>query len=179
MSESTKESFQVLRAQLGDREALDALLRGIQRPVYGYLKNMVRDSAVAEDTLQDVFVIVIRKLKTLRDPQLFRPWVYRIASRQALKTLRRETRWRNRVVESVSSDTPYALQSPDAGDVVDAREIKELLDRLSPPVRAVMVLHYLESMSLKDVGAILGLPVGTVKSRLANGLQKLRGIVCS
>ena len=173
MSNSQRESLWVLRAQVGDREALDSLLCSIQQPMYTYLRNMVQDASAAEDTLQDVLLVVIRKLKTLRDPGLFRPWVYRIASRQALKTLSRERRWRSETSEQHLLDM-HTLEDAPAGDAIDAGEVMKSLVRLSPAVRAVMALHYLEGLAISEVAVILGLPVGTVKSRLAYGLQRLR-----
>src|SRR5262245_14521480 len=83
----------ILLAQVGDRRALEELLRGIQRPLYDYLVGLVGNAHVAEDVLQDVFVLLWRKLPWLRDPALFRPWVYRIASREGFRRLKQERSW--------------------------------------------------------------------------------------
>ena len=69
----------VLLAQAGDRAALGELFRLVQAPLHAYLARLLGDGHLAEDVLQDVFVIVWRKLRWLREPDLFRPWVYRIA----------------------------------------------------------------------------------------------------
>ena len=73
----------VLLAQAGDRKALEQLLIGIQAALFHYLKSLVRDPNLAEDILQDVYVLIWRKLRWLREPEMFRPWAYRIASREA------------------------------------------------------------------------------------------------
>src|SRR5262245_52714888 len=96
MTTTRQEIRCVVRAQSGDAEALDALLSGIQEPLYRYLVRLVGDRHVAEDILQEVFVLIIRNLCWLRVPEVFRPWVYRIASRQAFQILRRERRLRQR-----------------------------------------------------------------------------------
>src|SRR5262249_25269888 len=92
MNSTMQEIRWVTRAQSGDAEALAALLKAIQEPVYRYLVRLIGDSHLALDVLQDVFVLVIRKLYWLREPKLFRPWVYRVASRQAFRCLKRARR---------------------------------------------------------------------------------------
>jgi RNA polymerase sigma-70 factor, ECF subfamily len=87
-----RESWLVLRAQSGDREALDELLKSVQGPLYGYVFSLVRERPLAEDILQEVFFRVYRKLGWLREPELFRAWAYRIATREAFRHLRRERR---------------------------------------------------------------------------------------
>ena len=73
----------VLLAQSGDRGALNQLLGDLQDGLYGYLIRLVGDKHLAEDILQEVFVLIWRKLRWLRDPKVFQPWAYRIASREA------------------------------------------------------------------------------------------------
>src|SRR5262245_22729245 len=89
---SSQEVLWLLQAQSGDCHALDNLLRGIQRQLYGYLVSLVHDEHMAEDLLQDVLVIVTQKLRWLREPSAFSAWVYRIASRQAFRALRTRER---------------------------------------------------------------------------------------
>src|SRR4051812_7622844 len=78
----------VLRAQCHDREALEALLRSVQPSLRRYLTG-VAGVTDADDLLQDVLVIVVRKLGTLDDPSLFRPWAFRIASREAFRHVKK------------------------------------------------------------------------------------------
>ncbi|HEX2062684.1 MAG TPA: sigma factor, partial [Thermoanaerobaculia bacterium] len=70
----------VLRAQSGDREAFDALLRVIAPPLLRYVVRVTGDAALAEDVVQDTLVAIVRKITWLNDPSLFRAWAYRIAS---------------------------------------------------------------------------------------------------
>src|SRR5687767_5099162 len=89
---NSQEILWLLRAQSGDRDALDKLLKAIQVQLYGYLVSLVHDEHLAEDLLQDVFVVVIQKLRWLREPNAFPAWVYRIASRQAFRALKTNRR---------------------------------------------------------------------------------------
>ncbi|MCA1618985.1 MAG: sigma-70 family RNA polymerase sigma factor [Acidobacteria bacterium] len=169
-----REGFLVLRAQSGDREALDALLASVQGPLYRYALSLVGERQLAEDVLQETFLRVYRKLGWLREPALFRPWAYRIATREAFRHLKRERRWAEQVRDEGALK---ALPAPPAREefatVLSAR-LRETVAGLSPASRAVVVLYYLHEMSLEETAEVLGIPPGTVKSRLAYGLEALR-----
>jgi RNA polymerase sigma-70 factor (ECF subfamily) len=170
-----REGFLVLRAQSGDREALDALLASVQEPLYRYLLSLVGGRQLAEDVLQETFMRVYRKLGWLREPALFRPWAYRIATREAFRHLKRERRWAEQVRDE---EALKALPAPPAREEfapVPSARLRETVAGLPPASRAVVVLYYLHEMSLEETADVLGLPLGTVKSRLAYGLEALRG----
>ena len=156
----------VLRAQSGDRDAFDALLREIAPPLLRYVTRVTGDVAMAEDVVQETLIAIVRKIEWLHDASLFRPWAYRIASRQAFRALRK------RRVSEPLEEIDGAVE-----EIVDPWQRERLLasiDRLAPASRAVITLHYLEDMSLSEVAAVLDLAPGTVKSRLAYGLAQLR-----
>ncbi len=170
-----RESWWVLRAQSGDVEAFDELLKAVQEPLYRYIFHVVRESSLAEDVLQEVFLRIYRKLKYLREPEVFRAWAYRIATRETFRHLKRERRW----TEQVRDETALKLiPSPPPRREEFAPELIEQLTAeiatLSPASRAVIVLYYLHEMSLDETAAVLEIPLGTVKSRLAYGLESLR-----
>lgn len=168
MRNQREESWLVLKAQTGDRQALDALLRIVQEPLFGYVRALVRDRVLAEDVLQEAFIRIYRKLTWLRDPELFRPWAFRIASRLAFQMLQRERRRPDQPGEAEA----VAAEPPQEHELVSL--LPELVELVSPASRAVLVLHYLQEMPLEDVALVLELPSGTVKSRLAYGLTQLR-----
>jgi RNA polymerase sigma-70 factor (ECF subfamily) len=173
MADDRQETRWVLRAQAGDREAFDALLQMVQAPLYRYILSLVGEAHLAENILQEVFIRIYRKLGWLREPELFRAWAYRIAVREAVKHLKRERRWSDQVRDEAVLET----LSSSPREELD-RELIEQLPRLiaglSPASRAVIVLHYLHELSLDEVAAMLEVPLGTVKSRLAYGLEQLR-----
>ncbi len=174
MTEARDQTFRVLRAQAGDREALDELLRSVQAPLYRYVRGLVGDPHLAEDVLQDVFVLVCRKLKWLREPSLFRPWAYRIASRRALRVLQGERRRAGRPMDEAGAE--FAVEPPRYDPDLVA-SLPPLLAAVSPSSRAVLSLHYLQEMSLQETADVLGIPLGTAKSRLGYGLQALRQLL--
>jgi RNA polymerase sigma-70 factor (ECF subfamily) len=169
-----REAFLVLRAQSGDRGALDELLASVQEPLYRYVLSVVRERHLAEDALQETFVRVYRKLGWLREPELFRSWAYRIATREAFRQLKRERRWAEQVRdEEALRELPAPPPREEFAHELSAR-LRETVVTLSPASRAVVVLYYLHEMSLEETAAVLGVPLGTVKSRLAYGLAALR-----
>jgi RNA polymerase sigma-70 factor (ECF subfamily) len=173
MAEPRQLTLWVLRAQAGDREAFDLLLREVQRPLFRYVSGLVCDATLAEDVLQDVFVLIYRKLRWLREPEVFRAWTYRIATREAYRTLaRRSGRREDSLDEAAVDSLPATSDAPP--DALLLARLPEILERVSPASRAVLTLHYLQELSIEETAEVLGVAVGTVKSRLAYGLARLR-----
>jgi RNA polymerase sigma-70 factor, ECF subfamily len=174
MTSPKEEIWWVLRAQSGDREALDELLQAMQEPLYRYIYRLVGERALSEDILQEVFIRIYRKLRWLREPELFRPWAYRIASREAFKSLKRERQWTDQVRDETTLEM-METQSPEENFAPELiAQLPQLIAQVSPASRAVLILHYLHEMPLAEVATVLGIALGTVKSRLAYGLSILR-----
>src|SRR5688572_29643408 len=157
MASPKQETRWVLRAQSGDRDALDELLRIVQEPLYRYILRLVGERTLAEDILQEVFILIYRKLTWLEDPNLFRAWTYRIASRESFKRLRQEKRWTEQirdeaVLEAIPSDAPAPIFDPEL-----IEHLPSLIATVSPASRAVLILHYLHEMPLGEVASVLGL----------------------
>jgi RNA polymerase sigma-70 factor (ECF subfamily) len=170
METSRQQQQWVLRAQVQDREALELLLRSIQPSLYRFLLGLVGETG-ADDVLQDVLIQICRKLAWLRAPDLFRPWAFRIASRAGIRYLKKHKRWMERTVDESVLETVPAIGDPPINDLTDLVFNSSALSNAS---RAVLVLHFIEGMTLPEVGAVLEIPLGTVKSRLAFGLNALR-----
>jgi RNA polymerase sigma-70 factor (ECF subfamily) len=171
---SDRESWWVLQAQSGSHEALSELYKSVQEPLFRFIVSLVRDQHLAEDILQEVFIRIYRKLRWLREPEAFRAWAYQIASREAFRYLNRERRWSDQVRDeaTLTALPSKANEHEFPRELIDA--LPELVSNLSPASRAVVVLFYLHEMSLVETAAVLDIPVGTVKSRLAYGLESLR-----
>jgi RNA polymerase sigma-70 factor (ECF subfamily) len=159
----------VLLAQTGDRAALEQLLHQTYPPLRRYITRLAGE-AFAEDILQESSIQIFRKLPFLREPAVFRPWTFRIASRIAFSHLKHARRWEP--LEAAPSE-PLATLNPSLGEPPD-EAFFALLDRVSPASRAVLLLHYQHDLSLEECAAILEIPVGTAKSRLNYGVSTLR-----
>ena len=164
------DAWLVLRAQSGDRPALEGLLDGVQPALRRYLQGLIGDPSSADDVLQETLLRIYRKLRWLEDPALFRPWAYRIASREAFRFLSRRQKAHVRDVDDSVLETlaEPTVEPPAPG------ELERLMAQASPASRAVLLLHYQDDLTIEEVSAVLGIPTGTVKSRLAYGLQRLR-----
>jgi len=149
------ETFIVLRAQAGDIDAFDALYRLYAPVLLRHLHHVIGDADRAEDALQDVFLLVHRKVRWLRDPASVRPWLYRLATRHALRMLR--TRHRRR--ESQLSDEEWAQIARHAtvapfDRALTSEEVRRAISQLPAISRAVLSLHYLEALPLADVARL-------------------------
>jgi RNA polymerase sigma-70 factor (ECF subfamily) len=155
MESAKQETWLALHAQAGDREAFDRLFRLLQEPLYRYIFSLVGARAPAEDILQEVFILIYRKIRWLREPELLRPWVYRIATRETFKSLKRERRWSDKTEdESVLLNLPAPLRDELAPEL-----IAQLVARVSPASRAVIVLHYLHEMPLAEIAEVMGVAI--------------------
>jgi len=159
----------VLLAQTGDRTALEQLLHETYAPLRRYITRLA-GADLADDILQETSLQIFRKLPFLREPAVFRPWTFRIASRIAFSHLKRARRWQP--LDEAPLEHLTAL-NPDLGEPLDEAFLT-LLDQVSPASRAVLLLHYQHDLSLEESAAILEIPTGTAKSRLHYGIAVLR-----
>jgi RNA polymerase sigma-70 factor (ECF subfamily) len=165
-----EETRWVIRAQCGERDALERLLRSVQPALHRYVRRLIGDSH-ADDVVQDVLIAIARKVTWLSEPQFFRAWAFRIASRAAFDHLRRERRQGRHDSDDVVLDALPAPEPPPSQEWLRALLDSDLL---SPASRAVIALHFQEELTLAEVAAVLEIPLGTAKSRLAYGLTVLR-----
>jgi RNA polymerase sigma-70 factor, ECF subfamily len=159
----------VLLAQTGDRSALEQLLREAYAPLRRYITRLAGED-LADDILQETSLQIFRKLPFLREPAVFRPWTFRIASRIAFAHLKHARRWQP--LDDAPTE-PFTAINPTFGEPTDEAFLA-LLDHVSPASRAVLLLHYQHDLSLEESAAILEIPIGTVKSRLHYGVTTLR-----
>lgn len=162
------EMLTVVRAIAGDRDALTAVLVALRSPLAHYIGKLLSRRESAEDALQEVLILICTRIRWLRDPELVRPWAFRIASRQCFRLLR---------LEKHRNEEPLDWE-PQQGAAGEAPEwephLIEWVDALPPASRSVILLHYFEEMTLAEIAAVLEVSLGTVKSRLAYGLAALR-----
>lgn len=160
-----------IRCQLGEGAAFDTLVERWHPPLWKYLRRLAGDDDAAAETLQDVWLRIFRALPTLRDPARLRAWLFGIARRALMDRLRRQ--YSERPIEEVDLDAIAASDDTD-GLADEIERMGEELQRLPIVEREVLVLFYLQELTLTQVADVLGVPVGTVKSRLFRARQLLR-----
>ena len=174
MTDQEDERLLVLRPQTGDISAFEQLLIRVHHPLRGYVRGMV-GPAGADDVLQEVALLIFRHIQFLLEPRAFRPWAQRIATRVALAHLKREKRWLEFETDPAIIN---GLPAPGPSDMAEFEsDFLALAERVSPASRAVILLHYQQHFSLEETAAILDVPLGTVKSRLAYGIAILRKFI--
>lgn len=161
----------VRRAVGGDRAAFTRLMERHERRVYNLCLRMVGDVDDASDATQDAFLTAYRKLSSFRGEAAFTTWLHRVAINASYDLLRK--RGRTPVLAS-STDHPVEDEriepAPDhADETTGAIEVQRALLAIPEEFRAALVLHDAQDVPVQEVADILGVPVGTVKSRLHRG----------
>jgi RNA polymerase sigma-70 factor (ECF subfamily) len=129
----------------------------------------VRDDAAAWDVLQEAWMGVLRGLRRLHDPAAFPGWAYRIVTFKCADFTRRHRRHKR----AAARQAPPA-SDPDTGEDADVNALRAALGELSMEQRAILSLHYLEGLKVERVAEVLGVPAGTVKSRLHHARAALK-----
>ena len=164
----------VERAQKGDASAFEALATRAHPRLQRVAVGVLRDPDVAEDAVQQALLTIWRDLRRLRDPSHFEGWSYRLLLRRCYAEAKRRPRW-------VPDGELDERDEPVAGDefrtVVVRDELERAFRRLSIDHRAVVVLHHLMDLPVESVADVLGIPVGTVKSRLNRAMSCLRAAI--
>lgn len=160
----------VERARNGDREAFGQLAAGEVDRLLGVARLILRDSDQAEDAVQEALVRCWRQLPTLRDVDRFDGWLYRILVNAAAA----ESERRRRFEASVRMVRAEPAISDDVQGIVDREELEHGFRRLSIDHRAVLVLHHYLGLPLTEIALVLGIPVGTAKSRYHYAMSALR-----
>lgn len=175
-SDAIRQQLLVVRCQLNDRAALEELVNLWERRLLFYVRRLVPDGE-AFPVLQEVWVKVLTGVGALKDPIRFAPWLYSLARHAALDHLRDDYA-RRQLLAPAAEETPEPESGDDtAGRFDDAEQIHYGLSRLSVVEREVLALYFLEDLSVGEVAEVLGVPAGTVKSRLFHARKSLRAIL--
>jgi RNA polymerase sigma-70 factor (ECF subfamily) len=161
----------VEQAQAGDRDAYEQLARGVARRLFLVASRILRDTDAAEDAVQATLVAIWRDLPSLREPDRFDAWTYRLVVRQCHNVGRRERRMGVQVVD-LSAEVGSGVDH--AGQIALHDELGRAFERLSTDHRTVVVLHHLVGLPISEIAEILGVPYGTVGSRLHHAMRALR-----
>lgn len=170
------------------REAFEELVRRYERELYNYLRRYLGDADLAEDIFQTTFLQVHLKCNQFEEGRKFRPWLYRIATNQAIDSRRKSGRIQeitlhgNTDEDGAASDV-IVLKSnePDPAVLIDENEqvekVLEAVQNLPEILKQVLNLVYFQGMRYQEAAEALGVPFGTIKSRLSNAVKKLNSLL--
>jgi RNA polymerase sigma-70 factor (ECF subfamily) len=160
----------VRRFLSGDRAAFAALVERHERRVYNLALRMTGREEDARDATQDALLTVLKKLSSFRGEAAFTTWLHRVTVNACYDLLRK--RQRAPLLERGEDDLP-AIEPPPAADHAETSDlsidVRQALTQVPEDFRVVMILHDVQDLPQEEVAAILGIPVGTVKSRLHRG----------
>ena len=169
----------------GDEDVLSYLIDRHLKSVYLFVFGLVSDAVVAEDITQDVFVKVWKKLKSYDDKYSFKTWLFSIARNTVIDYYRKKkevvfSEFENEAGDNVLIDT-LADEAPLADEALakiqDISAFNEILKKLPPLYKEVLLLRYAEDLSIEEIARVLKRPVETVKSQHRRGVLHLRALL--
>jgi RNA polymerase sigma-70 factor (ECF subfamily) len=168
-----EDEWMAVRCQLGERAAFDELIQRWHGPVWRYVRHLSEDDEAAHDIAQDIWLRVLRGIGGLRDPARLRAWLFGIAHRTWVDTLRKKYAARTADLDEVGQ---YELPDPGGPEELEQElaAMEEELMRLPAIEREALTLFYLRELSLQEIAQALDIPIGTVKSRLHRARRMLR-----
>lgn len=164
----------LVRFQRGDPEAFSNLVSLWERPLYFYIRRMVRTEADAWEVLQETWLRLFQSIARVRDPHVVSTYFYTVARSAVLRKLQRRD-WAD-----AGGDGALVIDLKGIDDVRafdNAEAVRAAIDQLPWAQREVITLFFLQDLSLAEIALVLQIPVGTVKSRLHYGKQALRSIL--
>ena len=163
----------VSAAKHGDKDAFASLVRAYKDYVFRIAYGIVMNRAEAEDVAQEVFVKAYVQLRNLRDSRSFPSWIATIAARRALDAAKQKQRWPLIPMD----ENILSTQTDDIAHADRRMVIHQLLSQLNPIHRAVLVLREIYGYDYDEMAKMLGIPIGTVRSRLNIARTQLRKLV--
>jgi len=171
------EHLPVREARAGDGAAWNALFKRYQLPLYTYVFELVHHEQTSLDIVQESFINAARYIRSLREDGKFGSWLFGIAHQKCVQ------HWRKQHKETVPIDEQEEFPEDGGGpdEILVSKEheaeFMKMLDQLSLPHRAVLVLHFIEDFSIEEIAAITGSRPGTIKSRLHYAKDALRKLL--
>jgi RNA polymerase sigma-70 factor (ECF subfamily) len=165
----------VVRAQSGDLDAFSTLTAGRTNRLYAAARLILREDEQAADAVQDALLQAWLDLRGLRDPDRFDAWLHRLLVRACYRAANRR---RTREVVELKLASAVDPVTPDSQrDLAVRDQLERGFRRLSPEQRVVIVLHHYLGLSLAEAAETLGIPLGTMQSRLSRATDAMRAIL--
>ncbi len=153
----------------------DVIVDQFYAPLFRFAMSLTRAEDEAADLVQETFLTWAEKGRQLRDPARVKAWLFTTLHRAFLRVRRRIVRFPEVEIVDTMDDLPRV--EVDHVTRLDALEAVAMLSRVDEQYRGALALFYLEDYSYQEIGEVLDVPLGTVKSRIARGLNQLRRIM--
>jgi RNA polymerase sigma-70 factor (ECF subfamily) len=163
-----------LRCQSGEKGAFGDLIAVMERPLLYYAMSLTGNQDSALDVLQEVWIKAFRGIRKLRDPGALRQWLYSITHGIAVDRIRKN--YSREQAEKVQYEDFQEADEPSFAEE-DAAAVHAALNQIDILHREVLVLHFLEDLSLAEIAAVVGCSEGTVKSRIYYAKRAMKEIL--
>jgi RNA polymerase sigma-70 factor (ECF subfamily) len=160
----------VERVQRGDDTAFGELASDVAHRLYAVAYRILRDFALAEDATQETLLTIWREAPRLKDPDRFEAWSWRVLVNACNRLNRQQRRWQ----PSIQDVHALRASGDEAANVDDRDQLERAFRRIHPDQRAILVLQHYLGLSLEQISDLLGLPTGTVASRLHYARRAMR-----
>lgn len=170
-NERIDDRIYVIQAQLGDDDAFMKLVDHYSGRLLYYIRRLLEDADRSDDILQEVWLMVYKKINTVRDASAFSVWLYRTARNRAIRLLRDESRY---VFVEQYDKSDLIDDNSESLLVDDINKLHGVLTTLSPEHKEVIILRFFEEMSYQEISDIVGCSIGTVRSRIHYAKQELK-----
>lgn len=191
--ELSDEQLMLMYRDQGARQAFEELVHRYERELYSYLCRYLDDVELAEDAFQQTFLQVHLKCDQYDADRKVRPWLYTVATNQAIDAQRRTRRHRmlsldRRLGDDAENETGslvdlLAQDEPGPAEALEASEdrdyVRNVLAQLPEAMREVVTLIYYQGLKYREAAEVLSLPVGTVKSRMHGAIEKLNELMAT
>jgi len=166
----------VQAARQGDPSAFEALVRSVQRPVYGLALRLLNSEAEASEVAQEAFLRAYQNLHRYDDSRPFDLWVMAITRNLCLDLLRRRSKVRTEELEPMKEVLPSGAPSLEDGAIArqERQSLEDAMTSLSVEDREVLALYYVQQRTTKEIAQIQGCAPGTIMARLFRAREKLR-----
>jgi RNA polymerase sigma-70 factor, ECF subfamily len=163
-----------LRCQSSEKGAFEDLIAVMERPLLYYAMSLIGNQDSALDVLQDVWIKAFRSIRKLKEPGALRPWLYSITHGIAVDRIRKN--YSRERAEKVQYEDFEEADEPSFAEE-DAAAINAALNQIGIHQREVLVLHFLDDLSLKEIAKVVGCSEGTVKSRIHYAKRQMKQIL--
>lgn len=175
--ETIVDELLLLRCQSGDVAAVNEIIRQWTPRLRRHAWRLTKQHDLAADVVQDAWIAIVRGLPKLREPNAFPKWAYRIVTHKSVDAIRCQQRQRSLVEESAKSQSICHDSNVDEVGGDDVSALRHGIRQLSRDQQAIIAMFYLDECSIADISASLGIPSGTVKSRLHTAREHLKQIL--
>jgi RNA polymerase sigma-70 factor (ECF subfamily) len=164
----------IRRGREGDIQALEAIYKQFNRPLFNLAYRYTYNSEVAEDLLQDIFIKVFSHIQDVRNEETFVGWIYRIAINTCYSYLRRKKSQLQRTIPLNEVEGIIEGKTNESGDTIMKKSLDDAIRNLPDKMKSVFLLHDVQGFKHREIARMLGCSMGTSKSQLSKARMKIR-----